>query len=64
MLSSHVMELVESMCDRVAIVAEGRLLAHGPLDEVRAGLSLQQRFLTLVGAHDLGTETLAWLRSS
>ncbi len=29
-LSSHVMELVESMCDRVAIVAEGRLLAHGP----------------------------------
>lgn len=63
-LSSHVMELVESLCDRVAIVAEGRLLAHGPLDEVRAGMSLQQRFLALVGAHDLGTETLAWLRSS
>ena len=63
-LSSHVMELVESMCDRVAIVAEGRLLAHGELDEVRAGVSLQQRFLSLVGAHDLGTETLAWLRSS
>jgi ABC-2 type transport system ATP-binding protein len=63
-LSSHVMELVESMCDRVAIVAEGRLLANGTLDEVRAGMSLQQRFLSLVGAHDLGTETLAWLRSS
>ncbi|MBN6190750.1 ABC transporter ATP-binding protein [Microbacterium sp. SSW1-47] len=63
-LSSHVMELVESMCDRVAIVAEGRLLAHGELDEVRAGMTLQQRFLSLVGAHDLGTETLAWLRSS
>lgn len=63
-LSSHVMELVESMCDRVAIVAEGRLLADGTLDEVRAGMSLQQRFLSLVGAHDLGTETLAWLRSS
>ncbi|KYJ98243.1 ABC transporter ATP-binding protein [Microbacterium sp. p3-SID338] len=63
-LSSHVMELVESLCDRVAIVAEGRLLAHGALDEVRAGLTLQERFLTLVGAHDLGTETLAWLRSS
>lgn len=63
-LSSHVMELVESLCDRVAIVAEGRLLAHGALDEVRAGLTLQERFLSLVGAHDLGTETLAWLRSS
>ena len=63
-LSSHVMELVESMCDRVAIVAEGRLLANGTLDEVRAGMTLQQRFLALVGAHDLGSETLAWLRSS
>ncbi|MFT4259561.1 ABC transporter ATP-binding protein [Microbacterium sp.] len=63
-LSSHVMELVESLCDRVAIVAEGRLLANGTLDEVRAGMSLQQRFLSLVGAHELGTETLAWLRSS
>jgi ABC-2 type transport system ATP-binding protein len=63
-LSSHVMELVESLCDRVAVVADGRLLAHGSLDEVRAGASLQERFLDLVGRHDLGTETLAWLRSS
>lgn len=63
-MSSHVMELVESLCDRVAIVAEGRLLAHGTLDEVRQGQTLQQRFLALVGAHDLGSETLAWLRSS
>ncbi|KJL32360.1 Daunorubicin/doxorubicin resistance ATP-binding protein DrrA [Microbacterium azadirachtae] len=63
-LSSHVMELVESLCDRVAIVAEGRLLANGTLDEVRAGETLQQRFLSLVGAHELGSETLAWLRSS
>lgn len=63
-MSSHVMELVESMCDRVAIIADGRLLANGALDEVRAGQTLQQRFLSLVGAHDLGAETLAWLRSS
>ena len=62
-LSSHVMELVESLCDRVAIIAEGRLLAHGALDEVRAGETLQQRFLHLVGAHELGEETLSWLRS-
>jgi ABC-2 type transport system ATP-binding protein len=63
-LSSHVMELVESLCDRVAIVAEGRILADGTLDEVRAGASLQQRFLQLVGVHELGEGTLAWLRSS
>jgi len=63
-LSSHVMELVESLCDRVAIVAQGRILADGTLDEVRAGSSLQQRFLQLVGVHELGEETLSWLRSS
>ncbi|MFC7430821.1 MULTISPECIES: ABC transporter ATP-binding protein [unclassified Agrococcus] len=63
-LSSHVMELVESLCDRVAIVAEGRILADGTLDEVRAGESLQQRFLQLVGVHELGEGTLSWLRSS
>jgi ABC-2 type transport system ATP-binding protein len=63
-LSSHVMELVESLCDELAVVAEGRVLVSGPLDEVRAGSSLQQRFLELVGFHAGSEEGLAWLRSS
>jgi ABC-2 type transport system ATP-binding protein len=63
-LSSHVMELVESLCDRVAIVAEGRLVAVGTLDEVRAGSTLQQRFVELVGRGERDTEGLAWLRTS
>ncbi|MGB3828475.1 MAG: ABC transporter ATP-binding protein [Ornithinimicrobium sp.] len=63
-LSSHVMELVENLCHRVAVVASGRVLAHGTLDEVRAGTSLQQRFLTLVGTKASNPEGLAWLRSS
>lgn len=63
-LSSHVMELVEQLCDRVAVVAEGRLVAAGTLDELRAGASLQQRFVDLVGAHTIGEESLAWLRSA
>lgn len=63
-LSSHVMELVESLCDELAVVAQGRVLASGALDEVRGGLSLQQRFLELVGFHAGGGEGLAWLRSS
>ena len=36
-MSSHVMELVESLCDELAVVAQGRVLAGGTLDEVRAG---------------------------
>jgi ABC-2 type transport system ATP-binding protein len=63
-LSSHVMELVESLCDELAVVAEGRVLAAGTVDDVRAGSSLQQRFLDLVGFTAAGEETLAWLRSS
>ena len=38
-MSSHVMELVESLCDELAVVAQGRVLASGTLDEVRAGSS-------------------------
>ena len=63
-MSSHVMELVESLCDELAVVAQGRVLAAGTLDEVRAGSSLQQRFLDLVGFTAAGEESLAWLRSS
>jgi len=63
-MSSHVMELVESLCDDLAVVAHGRVLAAGTLDEVRAGSSLQQRFLDLVGFTAAGEESLAWLRSS
>ncbi|MEU5977965.1 ABC transporter ATP-binding protein [Streptomyces sp. NPDC047315] len=61
--SSHVMELVESLCDWVAVMAQGRIRAQGPLAEVRgAAPSLQSAFLELVGAqgHDRG-ESLDWL---
>lgn len=63
-LSSHVMELVESLCDELAVVAQGRVLAAGTVDAIRAGSTLQQRFLDLVGFQASGKETLAWLRSS
>ena len=63
-LSSHVMELVESLCDELAVVAQGRVLVSGTLDEVKAGETLQSRFLDLVGFTAAGEESLAWLRSS
>jgi ABC-2 type transport system ATP-binding protein len=61
--SSHVMELVESLCDWVAVMAAGRIRAHGTLAEVRGTApTLQQAFLELVGAQgrDAGTD-LDWL---
>ncbi len=63
-LSSHVMELVESLCDELAVVAAGKVLAVGTLDEVKAGETLQERFLELVGVRQADEKALAWLRSS
>ncbi|MFG2209131.1 ABC transporter ATP-binding protein [Streptomyces sp. NPDC048638] len=61
--SSHVMELVESLCDWVAVMAAGRIRAQGPLAQVRGeASSLQNAFLELVGAHDRGAgQNLDWL---
>ncbi|HEV3077925.1 MAG TPA: ABC transporter ATP-binding protein, partial [Thermoanaerobaculia bacterium] len=47
--SSHVMELVESLCDRVAVVSAGRVVTAGTLDDVRGGRSLEDAFFALVG---------------
>jgi ABC-2 type transport system ATP-binding protein len=62
-LSSHVMSLVEQLCDRVAIVSAGQIVADGTLDEVRAGSSLEDRFVDLVGAADVDEEELQWIGS-
>lgn len=62
--SSHVMELVETLCDRVAVVDAGRIVAGGTLDEVRHGQALEEVFVRLVGAGKTPTGTLRWLGSS
>jgi len=60
-MSSHVMELVETLCDAVAVIAEGRILALGGIDQVKNGEPLQQRFLELVGVRDVAMGSLNWL---
>ncbi|MET8625903.1 ABC transporter ATP-binding protein [Kitasatospora sp. NPDC004669] len=62
-LSSHVMALVEQLCDHVGVIAGGRVLAAGPVDEVRAGRGLEDVFVELVGARTGGKEGLSWLAS-
>lgn len=62
-VSSHVMDLVQRMCDHVAVIAAGHVLAAGTVDEVRAGQSLEDRFVELVGGRTTG-EGLAWLHTS
>jgi ABC-2 type transport system ATP-binding protein len=64
LFSSHVMELVEQVCDHVSIIAAGRIVATGTTDEVRGGKTLQQAFIDLVGGRGTGGEGLSWLGSS
>jgi ABC-2 type transport system ATP-binding protein len=64
LFSSHVMELVEQVCDHVSIIDQGRIVATGTTDEVRGGKTLQQAFIDLVGAKAGGGEGLSWLGSS
>ena len=64
LFSSHVMELVEQVCDHVSIIDHGHIVATGTLDEVRGGKTLQRAFIDLVGPRVSGEEGLSWLGSS
>lgn len=61
-VSSHVMDLVQRMCDHVAIMDNGRVLAQGTVDEVRGDMTLEDRFVDLVGGRTDAGEGLSWLR--
>ncbi len=62
-VSSHSMDLVQRMCDHVAIVAGGHVLVAGTVDEVRGSATLEDRFLELVGGRRF-SEGPEWLRRS
>ena len=68
--SSHILEVVERLCTRVAVIANGRLVAQGSMEELRyqaetgEETTLEELFLRAVGASsDLEAEgRLSWLR--
>ena len=74
-LTTHVLEIVERLCSHVAIISQGRLVANGSIDELRAGvasslpgregdqrLTLEEIFLSIVGAGaQEPAQELSWL---
>jgi ABC-2 type transport system ATP-binding protein len=64
LFSSHVMELVEQVCDHVSIIDKGKIVVTGTIDEVRGGKTLQRAFIDLVGPRARDKEVLSWLGSS
>jgi ABC-2 type transport system ATP-binding protein len=60
-LTSHVLEVVERLCERVAIIHEGRLVMEQTMGELRqAAQSLEDVFVRVVGA-GRAAERLDWL---
>jgi ABC-2 type transport system ATP-binding protein len=60
-LTSHVLEVVERLCDRVAIINDGKLVLEGSMAELRgASDTLEDAFVRAVGVDRL-SETLDWL---
>lgn len=45
--STHVLEVAEKLCDKVAIIKNGKLIASGTMDEVKGDSSLEEVFLEL-----------------
>jgi ABC-2 type transport system ATP-binding protein len=60
-LTSHVLEIVEKLCTDVGIIAHGKLVYGGAMDEVRQSGSLEERFLEAVGQGQVERQTLSWL---
>jgi ABC-2 type transport system ATP-binding protein len=64
-LTSHILEIVERLCDHIGIIAKGRLVAQGPIEELKAGgaagRTLEETFLGLVGAGAGADVSLDWL---
>jgi ABC-2 type transport system ATP-binding protein len=68
-LTSHILEIVERLCDEIGIIHGGRLVARGTLAELQAGVALEdgatatleQIFLGLVAGDEESRPTLSWL---
>lgn len=50
--STHVLEVAEKLCDRVAIIKQGRIIANGSMEEVKGDSSLEEVFLELAEVTD------------
>jgi ABC-2 type transport system ATP-binding protein len=62
LVSSHSMDLIQRICDHVAVVVHGAILDSGTTDEVRKGKSLEERFVELAGGRT-NVEGMSWLSS-
>lgn len=51
--STHVLDVAEKLCDKVAIIKDGKLVANGTVEEVKGNNSLEEVFIELEAHKDL-----------
>ena len=61
-LTSHVLEIVERLCSDVGIIAHGKLVHQGTMDELRLTGSLEDKFIAVVGTGE-AEQKLSWLEA-
>jgi ABC-2 type transport system ATP-binding protein len=60
-LTSHILEIVEKLCTDVGIIAHGKLVHQGTMEELHRDGSLEDKFLAVVGNGEGETQKLSWL---
>ncbi|HSC28179.1 MAG TPA: ABC transporter ATP-binding protein [Vicinamibacterales bacterium] len=64
-LTSHILEIVERLSTHIGVIARGRLVAQGTIDDLRAGTagatSLEELFIGLVGGDARAPAALDWM---
>jgi ABC-2 type transport system ATP-binding protein len=46
--STHILEVAEKLCNKIAIIQQGKLVTQGPIDEVKGDSSLEDVFMELI----------------
>jgi ABC-2 type transport system ATP-binding protein len=64
-LTSHILEIVERLSSHIGVIAKGRLVAQGPIDQLRSGAAgthtLEELFIELVGGEARAHAALDWI---
>jgi ABC-2 type transport system ATP-binding protein len=64
-LTSHILEIVERLSTHIGVIARGRLVAQGRIDELRSGAgvgrTLEELFIELVGGEGPAHHALDWI---
>ncbi len=60
-LTSHVLEIVEKLCTDVGVIAKGKLVYQGSMQQVRESGTLEEMFIKAVGGDQHESQKLSWL---